>query len=1520
MADMEYTVDLNEAIQAFNNLNQAINQVNASGRSSKKKLQPIIDEIEGLKNVLSGAPAEIDALVASLKKIAINPTTMKGSLRELSAALEAAAKNMKRGTAAMVAVKNQETFSLKRELDRQVELQEKATAKIEAALNREDRLRTLQGLKPLNPQLKYTDPDERTAVLEGLRRKEDEAAETHHTKQRAREAKTTAEFEKQAIEREAIQRRLIEQGTREARTFDSFSSVGGDAKSKFDKFVAAAKTQGAEIQKLNLKTFNQGLADATKAYNDEAELKAAAINERIKQTQEGEKRTQDILDDSAEINAARIQASIDLERKFRALAAKERAKNEQKIIAASKEAESLTTKQFQTEVNKRIKAARDFEDAKRSGFTKSQFDSLKGGKLDDLETGARVSSGAPRDQFEAAAVKQMAENFKAAKTSQDEVIAGAKRLGIPLRENVERAKEFTLSWKAMGRIVVAQAFNQAFFAMQNAIRASVNEAEDLYKAIAEIQTIVDQSSRGASNYYGALESILQASSKINFTPQDTANAFYETLSNQIGDSVSQIGSFIQEAGNLGKVTRSTLAQSADAITAVMNSYNKGVGEAATISAELFTLVDQGRVKLDEVANHMGNVSVPASQLGVDFDNVVAALSAISIAGIPAREAMTLQRNVMFKLIDPTEKMVELFGEWGVSSAQAAVAAFGFEGIIQRLGVEAEKGNEEIAALMGTIRGTRGILGLTGENFQKYQDALEASRTATETYSKTVEEYLSNPGEKFAKLQQEISNEFIRMGARIVDITVKFNDFIQGTNTGESILAGFIGTTAKLTIVLGGAGAAFLVTASAIAAMASAYAALTFAIGVGGAVSALALASSGIGLVAAVAVGAVLEIAAFSKSAEQEFGEIQANAAKMNKDVAKSFEEGILGALDERSEHLLQKSKAALASVANTIADINKEAKALEAKKALDDLASGLDRLIRAFGGSDADQKMVQIFSSAQDVADLYGNSANWTTDGIDALTDAHEKEADAIQKVIDKLQEQRDKLADTATNNRIALAENITERNINNMPLDIFDPYAKGRAQLQAAQSAANAGAQATSPEESERLFKIAQKFLADAERTAFETGAFGTIQKHTQFFNQQEAELVAMQERRLAAEDAMIAKKQESLDQQRQYHQTQKEIGQAEIDRRKELETQFQLEKAFLDEYLRQRDLILKDKALPQEEKVNRLNTLTDQARQGLDKIGASDFTRQQFEAELNKNQATVATEALRSEEEELTKVRQDASVAVNEAIKETEAYGDKLEEIATRVNTAIGILDSKTNIELAPAGPGGVPIIDENKLNLMRQADALKAEADALAKQQAIDADQATTQEEKLALEQQYLEKLAELHNRAVALSNQSGIQDPSINRELQAAFDQIELANIQRQTAIDLTTQANILMTELDRLTNSVSAAANAISNRPPLANYYATGGPVGTDTIPAWLSPGEFVVRAQSARKNFDVLQAINAGTFQRFANGGSVSNSQVFSSTFNMKTTNPQMQAAQIMSIMKRQISQGKATLGKGRPY
>lgn len=51
------------------------------------------------------------------------------------------------------------------------------------------------------------------------------------------------------------------------------------------------------------------------------------------------------------------------------------------------------------------------------------------------------------------------------------------------------------------------------------------------------------------------------------------------------------------------------------------------------------------------------------------------------------------------------------------------------------------------------------------------------------------------------------------------------------------------------------------------------------------------------------------------------------------------------------------------------------------------------------------------------------------------------------------------------------------------------------------------------------------------------------------------------------------------------------------------------------------------------------------------------------------------------------------------------------------------------------------------------------------------------------------------------------------------------------------------------------------------------YFATGGPSGTDTIPAWLTPGEFVMNADATRQFLPYLQSMNKGA--RYSTGGLV---------------------------------------------
>ena len=77
---------------------------------------------------------------------------------------------------------------------------------------------------------------------------------------------------------------------------------------------------------------------------------------------------------------------------------------------------------------------------------------------------------------------------------------------------------------------------------------------------------------------------------------------------------------------------------------------------------------------------------------------------------------------------------------------------------------------------------------------------------------------------------------------------------------------------------------------------------------------------------------------------------------------------------------------------------------------------------------------------------------------------------------------------------------------------------------------------------------------------------------------------------------------------------------------------------------------------------------------------------------------------------------------------------------------------------------------------------------------------------------------------------------------------------------------------------RQQQNITDRAKAAKGKATGGVVYAAGGtfvPQGTDTVPAMLTPGEFVVNKKAASKNMGILSSINSGGTQYFAGGGAV---------------------------------------------
>jgi TP901 family phage tail tape measure protein len=119
------------------------------------------------------------------------------------------------------------------------------------------------------------------------------------------------------------------------------------------------------------------------------------------------------------------------------------------------------------------------------------------------------------------------------------------------------------------------------------------------------------------------------------------------------------------------------------------------------------------------------------------------------------------------------------------------------------------------------------------------------------------------------------------------------------------------------------------------------------------------------------------------------------------------------------------------------------------------------------------------------------------------------------------------------------------------------------------------------------------------------------------------------------------------------------------------------------------------------------------------------------------------------------------------------------------------------------------------------------------------------------------------------------------------------------------------------EYDRLIskiNEVQAAQATVGTvqaqaKGGLIQYFADGGfaPRGTDTVPAMLSPGEFVVNSKSARQFYSELVAINAGVRPSYmAEGGSVTNN-IGDININVPTQSKSINGRELAKELRREL-------------
>jgi len=329
-----------------------------------------------------------------------------------------------------------------------------------------------------------------------------------------------------------------------------------------------------------------------------------------------------------------------------------------------------------------------------------------------------------------------------------------------------RAKSFTISWQTLLRVVSTRLLIGGVNAIIRSLIEGSQRAMEFGIRIGEIGTIAGK----GANLDAISKQLINLSKATGLELNDTAEGYYETLSNQLGNA-SQSMFVFENATKLAVATNSSLEDSINLISSSLTGYQLGAEQAAIVSGQLFEAINIGRFRAKDLADILGTVGPVASEMGVSLEESLASIANMTLQGTRATKAVTQLRAVLTQMLKPTEALKEVMeSEWGVSNAQQAIIKFGgMNNVLFELDRISKGASNEMAEFFTNVRALSGAFGET-QNIEKTKLAIEKINVAgADLIDWSSQLVLDQPAKQAQIAFNALKVEVTELGARLLPL-------------------------------------------------------------------------------------------------------------------------------------------------------------------------------------------------------------------------------------------------------------------------------------------------------------------------------------------------------------------------------------------------------------------------------------------------------------------------------------------------------------------------------------------------------------------------------------------------------------------------------------------------------------------------------------------------------------------------------------------------------------------------------
>lgn len=252
--------------------------------------------------------------------------------------------------------------------------------------------------------------------------------------------------------------------------------------------------------------------------------------------------------------------------------------------------------------------------------------------------------------------------------------------------------------------------------------AATKLALDFDKSMTQIQSLVGVSASEVSKMGEAAKRMAVDTGK---SANEAAEAlFFITSAGLRGEEAMQVLEASLKAAAVGLGETKTIA---DLSTSALNAYGSENLSASEATDILTAAVREGKLEASQLAGAMGGVIPIASNMGVRFDEVAAAMAAMSRTGTGAAEGATQLNAILASLKKPTAQAEQALESMGMTtdSVQKSLREQGLLATLEMLQNSMTKTGLDTTAIFPNIRALKGVLDLTGAGVESNRQIFEA---------------------------------------------------------------------------------------------------------------------------------------------------------------------------------------------------------------------------------------------------------------------------------------------------------------------------------------------------------------------------------------------------------------------------------------------------------------------------------------------------------------------------------------------------------------------------------------------------------------------------------------------------------------------------------------------------------------------------------------------------------------------------------------------------------------------------